>query len=408
VVKALADLVRETGAVAVYAHRRVEPAARQLEEEVARAMSDRGVKVRSWADSNLVDPDRVKTQSGEPFQVFTAFWRRCLASSDPPRPLPAPDRVPGPAVWPRGLSCERLELLPKPDWAAGLRATWRPGETAAGERLKRFLKDGWREYATRRDQPAEEGTSRLSPHLHFGEITPRQVWHAVREWAEGQGWNASRWRESAFLRELFWREFAGYLLWHFPHAVERPLRPEWERFPWREDAAGLRAWQRGRTGYPIVDAGMRELWHTGWMHNRVRMIVASFLVKDLRISWLEGARWFWDTLVDADLASNTMGWQWSAGCGVDAAPYFRVFHPVLQGQKFDPDGAYVRRWCPELARVPSEWIHRPFEAPPLLLEAAGVRLGRDYPEPVVSHAAARQAALAAWQSLRAGRSQGTA
>ena len=397
---ALLRLAKETGARAVYANRRVEPAWRKMDSRVAAALGPAGVEFRVWPDVFLFEPETVRTGSGKPFEVFTPFWRKCLSLADPPPPLPQPGPLQGPKRWPPSVPLEELGLLPRPDWAGGLRSAWVPGEPGARDRLRRFLEGSWDLYAERRNRPAEEGTSRLSAHLHFGEVSARQVWHAVRSMAESRGMPAARWRESVFLRELGWREFAHHLLWHRPECTDRPLRTEWERFPWREDASDLRAWQRGRTGYPIVDAGMRELWTTGWMHNRVRMIVASFLVKDLRIAWQSGARWFWDTLVDADLANNTLGWQWTAGCGVDAAPYFRVFHPVLQGEKFDPDGAYVRRWCPELARLPARWIHRPFEAPPSVLKEAGVRLGSEYPEPIVSHAAARQAALAAWESLR--------
>jgi deoxyribodipyrimidine photo-lyase len=231
----------------------------------------------------------------------------------------------------------------------------------------------------------------LSPYLHFGEIGPRQIWHAVRRHAESAG--LKTWRASQFITELGWREFSHHLLFHFPHTPDAPLRTDFKKFPWRKNAAGLKAWQKGQTGYPIVDAGMRELWTTGWMHNRVRMIVASFLVKDLLVSWQEGARWFWDTLVDADLASNTLGWQWTAGCGADAAPYFRVFNPTTQGQKFDSEGEYVRSWCPELAKLPDKWLHQPAAAPPEILRAAGVQLDRTYPKPIVDHATARQAAL---------------
>ena len=243
------------------------------------------------------------------------------------------------------------------------------------------------------------GTSRLSPHLHFGEIGPREIWHATRRAALASGRHSS-WRDSQFLTEIGWREFAYHLLFHFPKTPEEPLRANYARFPWRSDGAALRAWQRGATGYPIVDAGMRELWRTGWMHNRVRMIVGSFLVKDLLLPWTEGARWFWDTLVDADLASNTLGWQWVAGCGADAAPFFRIFNPTTQGTKFDPAGDYVRRWVPEIAALPNEWLHRPWDAPSEVLEAAGVTLGRSYPRPWVDHAVARKAALAALAQLK--------
>jgi deoxyribodipyrimidine photo-lyase len=236
--------------------------------------------------------------------------------------------------------------------------------------------------------------------LHYGEISPRQVWHAVRRFAESQSIPVAVWRHWQFLTELGWREFAHYLLAHFPHTPEQPLRAEFARFPWRKNPAWLRAWRRGQTGYPLIDAGMRELWSTGWMHKRVRMVVASFLVKNLLLPWQEGARWFWDTLVDADLANNTLGWQWTAGCGADAAPFFRIFNPVSQGEKFDPEGGYVRRWVPELARLPAARIHRPSEAPPAVLAAAGVELGRTYPRPLVSLLVSREVALEAYQRIR--------
>jgi len=290
-------------------------------------------------------------------------------------------------------------LGPKLNWIAGLRAAWKPGSAGAEAELKRFLRDGLLTYPEGRNRPDLPGTSRLSPHLHFGEISPRQVWHAVKRSAESKSVSAAVWRDWQFLTELGWREFAHHLLFHFPHTPEQPLRPEFARFPWRKNPVWLRAWQRGQTGYPFVDAGMRELWATGWMHNRVRMVAASFLVKNLLLPWQDGARWFWDTLVDADLANNTLGWQWTAGCGADAAPFFRIFNPVSQGDKFDPEGAYVRRWVPELARLPSTWIHHPWQAPPTALAAAGIELGRTYPRPIVSHLVSRELALEAYRRI---------
>ena len=288
----------------------------------------------------------------------------------------------------------------KLNWTAGLRAAWRPGTAGANAELQRFLRDGLLAYSEGRTRPDLVGTSRLSPHLHFGEISPRQVWQAAKRFAESQSIPASAWRRWQFLTEIGWREFAHHLLFHFPHTPEQPLRAEFARFPWRENPAWLRAWQRGQTGYPLVDAGMRELWSTGWMHNRVRMVVASFLVKNLLLPWQEGARWFWDTLVDADLANNTLGWQWTAGCGADAAPFFRIFNPVSQGEKFDPEGNYVRRWVPELARLPDAWIHQPWQAPAAVLAAAGVEIDRTYPRPIVSHLISRELALEAYQAIR--------
>ncbi len=396
----LRQLARETGADAVYWNRRYEPALIARDTAVKEALRADGLRAESFNSALLFEPWTVTNQTGQPFQVFTPFWRHCLAREDPPAPTPAPRRLPGPARAPRSEPLAALELEPTIDWASGLRAAWQPGEAGAAANLRRFLDHAFEQYGEDRNRPDRPGTSRLSPHLHFGEIGPRQVWQALKRHAAQRGWPVTRWRNTQFLAEIGWREFAYHLLYHFPHTPTRPLRAEFARFPWRKEAAWLRAWQRGRTGYPIVDAGMRELWATGWMHNRVRMITASFLVKDLLVDWCAGARWFWDTLVDADLASNTLGWQWTAGCGADAAPYFRIFNPVTQGQKFDPQGDYVRRWVPELARLPTEWIHRPWEAPDEVLRAGGVELGRTYPRPIVSHAIAREVALEALAKIK--------
>jgi deoxyribodipyrimidine photo-lyase len=285
------------------------------------------------------------------------------------------------------------------DWAAGLREAWRPGEAGAAARLAAFVRRGLARYADARDLPAGEAFSRLSPHLHFGELSPRRVWHRVRDAAAAGGVAHGA---EAFLRELGWREFAHHLLFHFPHTARAPLRPEFARFPWARAPAHLRAWREGRTGVPLVDAGMRQLGRTGWLPNRARMVVASYLVKDLLISWQAGARWFWDTLVDADLANNTLGWQWSAGSGADAAPYFRIFNPTAQGERFDPDGAYVRAHVPELARLPARFIHDPARAPAGVLARAGVVIGETYPAPIVDHARARRRALEAFAEVRRG------
>ncbi len=382
-------LAAETGATAVVWNRRYEPAAVARDRELKRQLRGRGLEVKSFNGSLLFEPGMILNASGQPFRVFTAFWRACLARPVPAASADVPRQLLSPKVWPQSLTISGLALEPRVDWAAGLRESWQPGEAGAAGQLKRFTAEALAGYAAGRDKPAVVGTSRLSPHLHFGEISPGEVWRAVGE-LSGEAW----------LRQIGWREFAHHLLFHFPETPRTPLRPEFAAFPWRNDPRSLAAWQQGKTGYPLVDAGMRELWRTGWMHNRVRMVVASFLVKHLLIDWQEGAAWFWDTLVDADLANNTLGWQWVAGSGADAAPYFRIFNPVLQGEKFDPAGAYVRRWVPELAGLPSEWIHKPGKAPPLLLQQAGVELGVTYPLPIVNHDQARERALAALASLR--------
>lgn len=392
------QLTRECQAQALYFHRGYTPAEADLERRLWRELGD-SLEVRRFRGRLLVEPEQVKTGAGEPFKVFTPFWRACLSLPEPEAPTPAPERLAPPPPEVTGLDLDDLALLPRtPDWAGGLRDNWRPGEAGAWERLTAFLDAAVVGYAADRDLPGHPGTSRLSPHLHFGEISPRQVWHAVR--GLQVGYAAATKGGDAFLREVGWREFCQHLLHHWPCLPTEPFNPRFAHFPWREDEAAFGAWRRGQTGYPLVDAGMRELWHTGWMHNRVRMVVASFLVKHLLVPWQRGQDWFWDTLVDADLANNAGSWQWVAGCGADAAPYFRIFNPVLQGQKFDARGDYVRRWVPELRRLPDRDLHAPFAAGQASLAAAGVRLGVDYPAPLVEHDFARQRALAALATLR--------
>ena len=396
----LRNVIHETGASAVFWNRRYEPAIIARDKRIKESLRADGITAESFNAALLNEPWEIQNKSGKPFQVFTPFWKHCLTKPDPDEPLPAPTLIPAPAQFPKSLTIDSLGLQPRINWTSGIKAAWQPGEAGARAALKRFLQDAFENYSETRNRPDKVGTSRLSPHLHFGEISPRQVWHGLRAEAVKRGWPVERWRGSQFLAEVGWREFAHHLLFHFPHTPTEPLRPDFKRFSWRKDAPWLKAWQKGQTGYPIVDAGMRELWETGWMHNRVRMIVASFLVKDLLLSWQDGARWFWDTLVDADLAQNTLGWQWTAGCGADAAPYFRVFNPTSQGEKFDPRGDYVRRWCPELAKQPDAWIHKPHNAPPEVLRAVGIRLGETYPEPIVNHAIAREVALEAFAKLK--------
>ena len=398
--ESLQTLVQETGAGAVFWNRRYEPAVIARDRKVMEALGSDGLAAESFNAALLHEPWTIQNQSKKPFQVFTPFWRHCLAKPDPAEPLPAPKNILSPSKWPKSLALDELELKPTINWTDGLRAAWQPGEAGATANLGRFLTKAFDDYTDHRNRPDVVGTSRLSPYLHFGEISPRQVWHGLRRLASKRALPVGQWRGSQFLSEIGWREFAHHLLFHFPHTSTEPLRANFKEFPWRKNGAFLKAWQKGRTGYPIVDAGMRELWTTGWMHNRVRMIVASFLVKDMLTDWQEGARRFWDTLVDADLAQNTLGWQWTAGCGADAEPNFRIFNPVSQGEKFDPNGDYVRRWCPELAKLPDEWLHRPWEAPVEIFARAGMQPGRDYPERIISHAIAREVALEAFASIK--------
>ncbi len=392
------QLLQETGATAVFWNRRYEPVIIDRDRRVKAALKQDGIIAESSNGSLLFEPWTVQTLQGQPYRVFTPFWKTCLAQPGPGIPEPAPGRIDCPRRWPGTFEPGELRLLPTVDWAAGLRESWNPGETGALEKLAQFSDRRLFEYPTGRDRPDRPLTSRLSPHLHFGEISVRQVWFAVRDGIHIAGKDMEA--GSCYLRELGWREFAYHLLFHFPDTPEQPLQKHFAGFPWKEDPETLRAWQRGRTGYPIVDAGMRELWHTGWMHNRVRMVTASFLVKDLLIPWQAGARWFWDTLVDADLANNTLGWQWTAGCGADAAPFFRIFNPVSQGQKFDPRGDYVRYHVPELAGLPDEWIHEPGRAAEHILARAGIKLESTYPRPIIDHGLARARALEALRQIK--------
>ncbi|SEP58305.1 deoxyribodipyrimidine photo-lyase [Ectothiorhodospira magna] len=392
----LLQLLDETGAGQVIWNRTYEPALIQRDRRIKAALKDRGVRVESCNSALLFEPWTVSNKSGEPYRVFTPFWKACCAKGLPDDVATLPESITAPAHWPVSDDLKQWALLPRISWDQGLAQRWQPGEAGAHHALERFLAHGVLTYKTGRDLPGQPGTSRLSPHLHFGEIGPRQLIRACqRLQQQGIGTEGST-SVAAFIREIGWREFAFHLLFHFPQTPEHPLDQRFEHFPWRkpEDYADdLAAWQHGLTGIPLVDAGMRELWHTGWMHNRVRMITASLLVKNLGIPWQEGARWFWDTLVDADLASNTLGWQWTAGCGADAAPYFRVFNPVLQGERFDGQGAYIRHWVPELEHLPDRYLHAPWTAPASLIPPA-------YPRPRVDLGASRKTALAAWEQLK--------
>ncbi|MBV1836944.1 deoxyribodipyrimidine photo-lyase [Acetobacter estunensis] len=391
-------LARVAAVQAVHWNRRYDPVGREVDTALKTALKEEGSVVRSFAGALLNEPWSVRTKGGTPFQVFTPYWRAVQAGEPPRMPVAEPSSLSF-AALPEEMKShliplDRLGLTPtSPDWADGLRDAWIPGEEEAHTHLTAFLDTDVEAYAEERDRPAQDATSRLSPYLRFGHITPAQIWQAV----ERSGKAADK-----FLAELGWREFAWSLLFERPDLATRNLRSEFDALLWRTDSKGLAAWKQGRTGYPLVDAGMRELWRTGWMHNRVRMVVASFLVKHLLIDWREGERWFADTLVDHDPASNPVNWQWNAGTGVDAAPFFRIMNPILQSRKFDPEGEYIRRWVPELARVPASLIHAPWEADADTLRAYGVVLGRDYPGPIVDHKGARARALDAWGEFRKG------
>jgi len=387
VLRALAD---EFAVTSVFWNRRYEPAIIDRDTAIKQTLKQQGVYVHSFNGSLLFEPEQIRNQSGKPFRVFTPFWKH-LRSLPVEMPIHvAEELLIPPASAPESVSLESLGLLPVIPWDKDFYRHWSPSRKGAETALQNFVFDRVGSYKSGRDLPGVEGTSRLSPYLHWGQLGPREVWQAVQR--AGAADDAGGY---TFLSEIAWREFAYHLLYHFPDTPGQPLNKAYSHFPWQPDRLYLEAWQSGLTGYPIVDAGMRQLWKTGWMHNRVRMIAASFLVKHLLQPWQDGAAWFWDTLVDADLASNTMGWQWTAGCGADAAPYFRIFNPILQGEKFDPDGVYVSTWVPELKNLPARYIHQPWEAPAAVLQQAGIRLGKDYPKPVIAHRTGRERALAA-------------
>jgi deoxyribodipyrimidine photo-lyase len=382
--------------------RRYEGGARALDARVKPALRERGVEATSFNGRLLREPGELARSNGAPIGVFSAFWRRHRALGPLPPPTPAPGSLTA-ASWPpeapQRMTIDELRLRPtKPDWARELSLGESPGEAGALAALKTFTAGALRSYADERDRLAPGAASRLSANLRFGEISPRRLAHTVETAAAARPALADA--TEKYMAELGWRDFAAALLFAHPDLATRPLRPEFERFPWRDDEVGFRAWARGHTGYPIVDAGMRQLWRTGYLPNRVRLIVASFLVKHLLIDWRRGEEWFWDTLIDADPASNPLNWQWVAGSGIDSAPYFRIFNPVLQAEKFDPDGEYVRRWVPELAELSSRDIHAPWQASNEALADAGIALGKTYPKPIVDHGFVRARALKAFEEVR--------
>lgn len=392
----LVRLMEATGAREIFWNRCYEPWRIRRDTLIKENLSAAGFDVKSFNASLLFEPHTVKKPDGTPYRVFTPYYKKgCIERrGEPPPPEAAPDQL---NLHPqRALALEDLQLRPSIPWFTTMAEQWKPGETGAQHRLDRFLDTGITGYKDGRNFPTAQNVSRLSPHLHFGEISPRQAWHSAKTAAAARACETDG---AHFLSELGWREFSNNLLYHFPHLTDDNLQRKFDEFPWRDDETDLLAWQQGQTGYPIIDAGMRELWQTGYMHNRVRMIVGSFLVKNLLLHWKHGAEWFWDTLLDADLANNSASWQWIAGCGADAAPYFRIFNPVTQGQKFDEDGDYVRRYVPELAGLTAKNLHAPWLAKPEDLHRAGIRLGVDYPKPMVDLKQSRERALAAFRDL---------
>lgn len=383
----LAKLIQTTNATSVSWTRRYDPAGIATDKSLMENLKTQGIDVISRNGSLLWEPWEVNKPDGTPYRVFTPFFKRgCLAAAPPRVPLPAPEFT---ALTAPGSDLAALQnLRPKPDWGSDLIAHWSPGEAGAQAALTAFTESALQGYKANRDIPAKPGTSRLSPHLHFGEISPHQIWHALRDQPNDQD-------TYHFRSELGWREFSHHLLFRHPTLNADNLNPKFDAFPWREDPDALHRWQQGQTGIPIVDAGMRELWQTGYMHNRVRMIVASFLIKNLMIHWRHGLAWFHDTLVDADPANNAASWQWVAGSGADAAPYFRIFNPVTQARKFDPDGHYIRQYVPEIAHLDNKLLHAPWEAPPPVL----ANLKGRYPAPLVDLKESRERALAAFSSL---------
>lgn len=393
----LAQLSETTKADCVVWNRVYSPQGIDRGARVKEALS--AIKTQSFNGQLLIEPTKVLNKQGLPFKVFTPFWRNCVAAMDLLPPQPEPESLKGFSDVIESDELSSWGLVPvKPDWSAGLSDRWQAGETAAQARWTLFLESTIDRYKDGRDFPAQDNTSYLSPYLAFGEISPKQIWFETQDAIAGN--QISSTQGAKFLSEIGWREYSRYLLVHFPHLIDQPFNARFTNFTWQNAPELLRAWQKGQTGYPIVDAGMRELWHTGYMHNRVRMVAASFLTKHCLTHWREGMSWFWDTLVDADIANNTASWQWVAGCGADAAPYFRIFNPILQGEKFDKQGEYIKKWLPELKKIPTKYINKPWEADQSTLNAAGVILGDTYPLPIVDHKEARERALSSYKDIK--------
>lgn len=397
--EALQILIRKTGANKIYWNRCYEPFAIKRDKRIKSMMREQGIEVNSFNSHLLYEPHAIRNKQGGPFKVYTPFWKHYQAL-DMPFPVKTPERIISPGRWPESVHINEFGFFPEIKWYETINKTWKISCQGADERISTFIKSHVHGYSQTRDYPASEGVSHISPYLHFGQISVRRIWHRLLEHERKQGRMTPGKAVITYMKQLVWREFAYHLLYHFPQSANQPLYEKYKRFPWQNNRKFLKVWQQGKTGFPVVDAGMRELWQTGWMHNRVRMIVASFLTKDLLIHWRQGARWFWDTLVDADLANNTLGWQWVAGCGADAAPYYRIFNPVTQGERFDPEGEYVRQWLPELSGLDNKYVHKPWQASDSILSNAGIKLGNTYPYPIVDHAEARKLALSYYQRIK--------
>ncbi|MBT8448864.1 MAG: DNA photolyase family protein [Gammaproteobacteria bacterium] len=393
----LQELTKSHGIRYVFWNRCYEPEVIARDKRIKSQLTEQDIEVTSFNGALLWEPMTVLKKDETPYRVFTPYYKKgCLNAVEPRYPENAPEQITYADISDTGVSLEQLNLLPTINWDSQIKQMWQPGENGAAERLSRYIREAATTYQKDRDIPSVQGTSKLSPHLHFGEVSPNQVWYAVKDAYR----NKMSIDIEKYLAELGWREFSYYLLYHFPTLPTENFNKNFDRFEWQDDEALISAWQRGQTGIPIIDAGMRELWQTGYMHNRVRMVVGSFLVKNMLCHWHHGAAWFHDCLLDADVASNSASWQWVAGCGADAAPYFRIFNPILQGEKFDKEGLYVKQYCPELSALPKKYIHKPWEAPEEILKLANIKLGVDYPEPVVDLKGSRNRALEAFSALK--------
>jgi deoxyribodipyrimidine photo-lyase len=403
--KTLKNVIKFLNIKNIFWNRRYDYGDRTLDQSLKTSLKSDGLTVESFNSHLLYEPWEVVSKTGTPLKVFTPFWKAARLLKDPASPLPAPEKIKS-MTWPKDAQFEPVSLSDlhfeptSPDWAQEMRTYWSPTEEGARNRLNDFLESSLKGYAENRDRPDYDSTSRLSPFLRFGQMSPRQIWHATQHAVETGDVVASSKDLEKFFAELGWREFSYHLLFNNPELATKNYNPKFDAFPWIEKPAACVKWRRGQTGYPIVDAGMRQLWALGWMHNRVRMICASFLIKHLLIDWRHGEDWFWDTLVDADPASNPASWQWVAGSGADAAPYFRIFNPIIQGQKFDPNGDYIRQWIPELRELPTQYIHAPWTTPETALKRSGITLGSHYPKPLVDHDVARAKALKAFEDLK--------